>query len=361
MRIAVTGAGGFLGWHVRCRLWALHPDVEVVPVTRADWRALPALLDGVDTVIHLAGVNRGTDVEVRDGNVSLARDLAVALAGRRAGVVFANSSQAGDPTPYGQGKLAAAAGLEAATAGRFVDVRLPNVFGEHGRARYNSFVATFVDAVVAGYEPQLVDRPISMLHAQRAADVLIGAALGSASGVVRPAAIDTTVVAVWEKLTAFHELYAATGDLPALPDEFTRDLFNTYRARLFPSGYPIRLQPRTDDRGRLVETVRTHGLGGQTFVSTTRPGVTRGEHCHLRKIERFCVLDGSARIELRRLFTDDVVRFDVTGDEPVVIDMPTMWVHNLTATGTDTVTTLFWTNELFDPADPDTYQQKVRP
>ena len=137
------------------------------------------------------------------------------------------------------------------------------------------------------------------------------------------------------------------------------DLFNTYRAALFPAHYPIALTAHSDDRGRLVETVRAHGGQGQTFVSTTRPGITRGEHFHLGKVERFVVLSGQARISLRRVFHEDVVSFDVSGDAPAVVDMPTMWVHNITNTGDTEVTTLFWTHSLFDADNPDTYWEPV--
>ena len=109
----------------------------------------------------------------------------------------------------------------------------------------------------------------------------------------------------------------------------------------------------------LYKGVRSHGGQGQTFVSTTRPGITRGEHFHLGKVERFVVLSGSATIALRRLFTDEVVSFDVSGDRPCVVDMPTMWVHNITNTGDDELTTLFWTHSLFDPDAPDTYWEPV--
>ena len=137
------------------------------------------------------------------------------------------------------------------------------------------------------------------------------------------------------------------------------DLFNTLRSARFPVGAPIPLTPRIDDRGRLVEAVRSHGGPGQSFVSTTRPGITRGEHFHLRKIERFVVIGGRARISLRRLFTDEVVSFDVTGETPVAVDMPTMWVHKIINTGDGELTTLFWSNELFDPAAPDTFPELV--
>jgi UDP-2-acetamido-2,6-beta-L-arabino-hexul-4-ose reductase len=136
-------------------------------------------------------------------------------------------------------------------------------------------------------------------------------------------------------------------------------LFNTYRAALFPNHYPIALTAHADERGRLVETVRAHGGQGQTFVSTTRPGITRGEHFHLGKVERFVVLSGRARISLRRVCTDEIVSFDVSGEAPAVVDMPTMWVHNITNIGDTELTTLFWTHSLFDPDNPDTFWEPV--
>ncbi len=361
MRVVVTGAAGFLGWHTRLLLRAATGH-DVVPVDRASWSTLPALLEDADVVLHLAGVNRGTDEEVAGGNVELAQDLADGLAGARPGVrvVYANSIQAGNGTPYGTSKAAAAAILRDATAakaGTLVDVLLPNLFGEHGRPGYNSFVATFAHAVVRGETPTVQDRPVELLHAQSAARALLGG-LDGPSRETRPQGTPTTVAAVLATLERDHELYR-TGDMPALDSPLDLALFRTLRAAAFPEGSPVALQPRTDQRGRLVEVVRSHGGQGQTFVSSTVPGVTRGEHFHLRKVERFVVVDGQARIRLRRLFHDDVVTFDVSGDEPVAVDMPMGWAHNITNTGPGDLTTLFWTSELFDPDDPDTTPEPV--
>lgn len=359
MRVVLTGAGGFLGWHTRLRLRAATGH-EVVPVTRADWGSLREAVAGADAVVHLAGVNRGEDREVADGNTRLAQELAAALGGTRTRVVFANSIQAGNGTPYGTGKAEAAAILRdalAAQGGTFVDVLLPNVFGEHGRPHYNSFVATFADAVVHGRTPEVQDRAVELLHAQGAAQALVDGLAGS-SREERPPGVPTTVADVLRTFQDFDALYRA-GDIPVLTGAFERDLFNTLRAASFPARAPIHLTPRSDDRGRLVEVVRSHGGQGQTFVSTTRPGVTRGEHFHLRKVERFVVIAGRARISLRRVFHDDVVVFDVTGDEPVAVDMPVGWAHNITNTGDGELSTLFWTSELFDPDDPDTVPEPV--
>lgn len=361
MRVLLTGAGGFLGWHIRVRLRATT-DYETVPVTRSSWPDLDRLVSDVDAVVHVAGVNRGTDAEVREGNIELAEDLAAAVrrSGARPRIVFANSVQCGNLTPYGDGKAGAAAvlGRLAAELGTpAVDVRLPNLFGEHGRPRYNSFVPTFVEAVLEGQTPHIEDRPIVLMHVQEAAQVLLDALQGEAR-LVEPTGTPTTVQAVFDTIAQFHRMYA-TGDIPPLRTDLDVDLFNTLRSAMFPAHYPIRLVSRTDHRGSLVEVVRAHGGQGQTFVSTTRPGMTRGDHFHLRKVERFVVLAGRATITLRRMFSDETVSFPVSGIQPCIVDMPTLWAHNIANTGSSHLTTLFWTHELFDPSRPDTYAEPV--
>jgi UDP-2-acetamido-2,6-beta-L-arabino-hexul-4-ose reductase len=363
MKVLLTGADGFLGWHSRIRLRALT-EHEVVEVGRSNWSDLRPLARGVDAIVHVAGVNRATPAEVERGNIELAE--AVAEAARGAGsaprIVFANSIQAGNDSPYGIGKAMASEVLQAAAneiGSAYVDVRLPNLFGEHGRPRYNSFVATFVDCVIKGESPTIDDRGVALLHVQDAAESLLDG-LTSEHKQLRPDGTDTTVQRVLDLLRDDLGLYSS-GDIPPLPGKFETDMFNTLRAALFPNHYPIMLTAHSDNRGRLVETVRAHGGQGQTFVSTTRPGITRGDHFHLGKVERFVVLSGQARISLRKVFTDEVVSFDVSGDAPAVVDMPTMWVHNITNTGDAELTTLFWTQTLFDAAAPDTYWEPVTP
>lgn len=362
MRVLLTGATGFLGWHTRARLLALT-NHDVVAVDRGHWADLPRLLAGADAVIHVAGVNRGDNEVVEQGNIDLAEKLATAMAAnaRLGRVVFANSIQSGNGTPYGSGKDRASLVLGSAAervGAHFVDVRLPNLFGEHGTPRYNSFVATFVDAVISGQHPHIDDRPVELLHVQAAAQVLIDA-LADDKHVLYPSGTSTTVQKVFDTLRKFNALYA-TGDVPPLHTALDVDLFNTLRAAKFPAAYPILLTSRADNRGRLTEVVRAHGGQGQTFVSTTHRGITRGEHFHLRKIERFVVLSGRARISLRRLFSDEIISFDVNGEEPVIVDMPTLWVHNIQNTGPAELTTVFWTHELFDPASPDTFAEPVQ-
>lgn len=361
MRVLLTGARGFLGWHTRLRLDALTTH-DVVAVDRQRWSSLSDLVPGVDAVIHMAGVNRGTDDEVAIGNLALADDLAHAIetAGRPIRLVYANSIQDGNGTPYGTGKSDAAVRLIAAaakTGGSVVDVRLPNLFGEHGRPQYNSFVATFVAAVIEGHKPSIQDRRVELLHAQSAAAALIDA-LSVNEERIDPAGTSVSVQEVHALLTEFHAAYG-TGEIPDLSSNFRVDLFNTYRSALAECTLGIPLTTHSDHRGRFVETVRCRGGEGQTSFSTTTPGVTRGEHYHLHKVERFIVLQGRATMALRRAFTTDVVRLEVTGETPLAVDMPVGWVHNITNTGGDVLLTQFWSHELFRPEAPDTYPAAV--
>lgn len=361
--VVLTGAGGFLGWHLRVLARALKLPEPII-VNRADLsqpNVLAAKLNSAERVVHLAGVNRGEHNEVAADNVTLARQLSAGLracATPPKHVVFANSIQAGNGTPYGDGKAAASVLLAETTkwfGSEFSDVLLPNIFGEHGRPHYNSVIATFCRILADGGTPQVSgDRELELLHATDAAAILLGTASADASAPT----VRRTVTQLATQLQEFAATYR-TGEIPPLHDRFDVRLFNTYRSQLFPAHTPLPLPTHADARGGLVEAVKVHGGGGQTFCSSTVPGVTRGEHFHLSKVERFVVVRGEAEIRLRRVLHDDVIIFRVSGTEPAVVDMPTMWAHNITNVGDGELMTLFWANDLFDPTNPDTYPEPV--
>jgi len=340
---------------------------EVVPIDRgvfADSTRLRAALQGTEAVLHLAGVNRAKDEGLLQENIRLTQELTAALdaIGARPVIVYANSIQAGSASPFGQTKQAAAAqlaewGTRAGAA--VVDVHLPNLFGEHGRPNYNSVVATFCHQLANAGKPAIIeDRSLSLLHVQDAVDQLLDLIEQPKPGVVTPEGRAMQVSEILERLRGFHDLYV-TGEFPDLADRFDRALFNTYRSFCFPQLYPIYPQLRSDNRGGLYESVRSRGGQSQVFFSTTHPGVTRGNHFHLRKVERFLVLGGSGMIALRRLFGDEIVRFEVSGERPAIIDMPTMWTHSIANTGSTELMTLFWTDEVLDTEKPDTYAEPV--
>ncbi len=359
----LTGAGGFLGFHVRAALQEHGHQVRAIKVGAGhDADEAARLIDGADHLIHIAGVNRGEDDEVADGNRLFARQVADALQAAATPpkrVVFANSTHAEADTVYGEakreaGRIVARAADE--VGAQMEDVLLPNLFGEFGRSFYNSVTATFCHLIAGGETPEVTgDKELTLLHAQDAADLLIGAAPVSAMGELT---VQETVSGLKDRLESIAATYAKT-EFPDLATRFDRDLFNTYRSFLYPDGLPLPITRHADQRGSFFEIVRSRGGTGQTSFSTTEPGVTRGDHYHRRKVERFTVLAGEAEIALRKLGSDEKHVFRVSGDEPQSVDMPTFVSHNITNVGTGTLYTAFWTNDIFDPTNPDTIPEVV--
>jgi UDP-2-acetamido-2,6-beta-L-arabino-hexul-4-ose reductase len=183
------------------------------------------------------------------------------------------------------------------------------------------------------------------------------AVLQPLSGTVRLEGSPVTVQQLLARLTTLVERYRA-GVMPPLSNPFDIKLFNTYRSYLPRESRLIGLNQIKDHRGQLFETIRCDGQG-QVFVSTTEPGVTRGNHFHTRKVERFVVCDGNAAVRLRRMLTGEVAEYLVGGEDPVAIDIPTLHTHSITNVGSTPLVTLFWCNEHFSPDDPDTVACEV--
>lgn len=359
--VAVTGARGFLGWHTRSALVSAGHEIRAISVGEGfNQEEAHRALEGSSRLIHIAGVNRGSDREVGEGNLVFARQMALALARTAAPprvIVNANSTQIGNGSVYGEAKKRASEVLRAAAesvGAEYVDVHLPNLFGEHGRPFYNSVVATFCHLLASGEQPSVdQDKELQLLHAQDAADLLTGVSPGGDGG-----ASPVLVSDILRRLAVIAQLYSG-GEIPDVASALDRNLFNTYRSFTILASARIELQRRSDVRGSFFEIVRAHGGQGQSSFSTTAPGISRGDHFHRRKIERFAVLSGRAVISMRRLFTNEILEFSVSGAAPAAIDMPTMWAHKITNTGSDELSTSFWSNEIFDPESPDTFAEAV--
>jgi UDP-2-acetamido-2,6-beta-L-arabino-hexul-4-ose reductase len=148
------------------------------------------------------------------------------------------------------------------------------------------------------------------------------------------------------------------GIFPSLEDAFEKALFNTFRCYAPQEHYPVKLTKHTDDRGSFVEIARTE-TSGQFSFSTTVPGITRGNHYHTRKAERFAVISGKALIQLRKIGTDEVIDYYLDGKEPAYVDMPIWYTHNIKNIGDEELITLFWINEPYNPKNADTYFENV--
>lgn len=369
MRVVVTGATGLLGWHACVRLHARNctacfkGEPEPFDIIRVDHprfdnpERLREAVAGANAILHFAGVNRAPDDEIERANPAIAAALVAACrdAGASPHIVHANSIHTGRDTPYGRSKCRAAETL-ASGPGRFTDLTLPHIFGEGARPNYNNVTGTFIDQIVRGESPTVDSHgEVHLLHAGAAVEAAIGAALGNPQAA--PASRPTAVPDLLEKLNTFHSNYE-DGLFPDLSDPFDLALFNSYRSALYPSAFPRPLRVHSDDRGVLFETVKGGG-GGQTFLSWTEPGVTRGDHFHLGKVERFLVLEGEAVIRIRKVLSDSIWTYRVTGAAPAVVDMPTMHTHSIENIGAHPLLTLFWTHDLFDPEAPDTYADRV--
>ncbi|MBM4356081.1 MAG: SDR family oxidoreductase, partial [Deltaproteobacteria bacterium] len=369
MRVGVTGHEGFVGRHV-LRALSRRGVGDVVGLDRSqggllDREAVARFLDGLDAVIHLAGVNRAeSEAEFVQGNVEATGCLvdAVEAQPRPPAVVFSSSIHAGRPDPYGRTKLAA----EELILGRAeqhpfpaVVFRVTNVFGEGCRPFYNSVVATFCHQVARGEEPKiLVDSRVALVPVSVVADALVEAALSCPGTDVRERRelTSTDVIAVSDLLARLRRFAGerAAGRIPELSGLLDRHLYATLLShypldRMALAGHPW----KSDARGELVELFHFERQG-QIFFSTTRPGVVRGHHYHARKVERFLVVRGEAELRLRHVDDSSVTVFRLTGAEPRIVEIPVSHAHCIENTGCDDMILLIWADELFDPSDPDT-------
>lgn len=367
--LAITGVGGLLGFHLRALIHARFRDKydRIVPIHRDDFRdeaRLAELLSDCDGVVHLAARILGDSDAVLGENQRISSALTKALeqnTEKRPHLVFASSTHIDRDTAYGQSKREASDYLSAFAAARgcvYTPIVFPNVFGENGLPFHNSVVSTFCFQLRRGGKPEIQnDGMLSLLHAQRAAQCITNVLEQKTEGVVRPEGIAISVSELLQRLSAMEQEIRAFL-IPDLSNPFDLDLYNTLRSFCRPEDLPVRLTQRSDERGTLFETVKTKH-GGQAFASVTKPHVTRGNHFHLHKLERFCVLSGEANISIRKLFSSVSHSYHVYAEYPCVLDIPTMHTHSIENVGETDLLTLFWAHEVFDPDRPDTYPEPV--
>jgi len=367
-RVVVTGARGFIGRNLMVAL-GRRDDVEAAGFDIDDpVEALWTALAGADVVYHLAGVNRPNDpAEFQTSNAAFTEELCRRMdeAGARPAVVFASSIQAELDNLYGASKLAAEGVLTAWSRGGGGPVavfRLPNVFGKWGRPSYNSVVITFCHNVARAL-PIRVDDPdaaMELVHVDDVVSAFLQALAEPPRGVERRTVTPVTEVTVGELAARVRAFRAAqhSPDLPDLSGHFARALFSTYLSYLEPEELAFDLDVRADERGDLAELIR-EPHAGQIFVSRTHPGITRGNHYHDTKVERFMVIAGEGSVRLRPLGGDEVREYRVSGAAPQAVIIPPGTVHSIENVGPTEMATLFWAGEVFDPGRPDTYYEPV--
>lgn len=367
MRVLITGANGFIGKNLAVHL--RERKIEVVPFTRDTATAqLPALLDGVDFIFHLAGVNRPQDpAEFDTGNAGLTESLtqAILASGRAVPIAYTSSIQAERDNPYGQSKRAAEdsiAKLAAQCGAPAFIYRLPNVFGKWAKPNYNSAVATFCHNIANGLPIQIHD-PEAVVHLVYVDDVckaLVGLLDVPAQGVQWPEVTPSYQCTVGELAAHIREFEASRQSIttPAVGTGLVRALYATYLSVLRPGQFSYDLTPHGDARGVFVEMLRTKDSGQFSFF-TAHPGVTRGGHYHHTKNEKFLVLKGRAHFGFRHIATGETTELITSDEKPQVVETIPGWSHNITNIGDDELIVMLWANEIFDRAVPDTIAHEV--
>lgn len=360
--ILVTGSGGMIGWHLSVFLDTMSDSVDLVRCDRAGFNDDTFLENAVaksDVIVHLAGMNRGDDEEIVAANIGMADRLIqfCRQADAKPQIIYSSSTHVDGDTRYGYSKRTAGEHFEswASDAGaNFCNLILPHVFGEHGKPFYNSVVSTFASQIVNGETPSVTgDGQLNLLHSHEVSKIIWENITSFFNGTCRPEGQPIKVSELLDRLQTLWSRYQ-DGVMPNFDDLFDVRLFNVMRSYLDHEKRRIDLTLHADDRGDLFEAVRADGRA-QVFVSTTRPGITRGNHFHFKKVERFLVFSGKAKIRLRKVLTDEVFTYEVSGDNLQAIDIPTLHTHNITNVGDEPLLTLFWTNEHYDPENSDTY------
>lgn len=370
-RVLITGANGFIGRNLEANL-RLQPRLELLlfdlPQTVED---LGRLASKADFIFHLAGVNRpqNTD-EYRSGNTELTRMLISFLEkeNRKTPVVLSSSIQAELDNPYGRSKKEAEElvfGYAKKNSAPIYIYRFTNVFGKWCKPNYNSVVATFCHNA-ANNIPMRIDDPATELTLLYIDD-LIKEFKRILAGEVKPQAdtvmgVSTTYKVTLGNLADMINRFAdsrvsITHDFDR-NDLFIQKLYATYISYVDSEKLDIPADMKRDGRGYFAELIKSPHFG-QISVSRTKPGITRGDHWHNTKAEKFIVIEGNAVIALRKIGFEDIIEYNVSGDEIRIIDIPSGYTHSIRNVGENDVLTVFWAGELFDPENPDTYFEKV--
>ncbi|UEQ78720.1 NAD-dependent epimerase/dehydratase family protein [Chryseobacterium arthrosphaerae] len=366
-RIGITGQNGFVGSHLYNTLGLKPEEFERIDFEKEffnDSEQLDHFVKQCDVIVHLAAMNRHSDPEVIfNNNINLVKELIASLerTGSKAHVLFSSSSQEEKDNLYGKSKKEGRELLmnwAEKSGGTFTGMIIPNVFGPFGKPNYNSFIATFCYKLTHGETPSIDnDGEVRLIYVGELVEEIIkNIRIGETKELYEvPHTSVNKVSEVLEKLENFKQLYFDNGEIPELKTKFDLNLFNTFRCYFdIKNHYPVKFTQHVDPRGAFVEVIRL-GIGGQCSFSTTVPGITRGNHFHTRKIERFAVIKGKALIQLRKIDTDDVLDFYLDGNEPAYVDMPIWYTHNIKNIGEEELYTIFWINEPFNPEDSDTY------
>jgi UDP-2-acetamido-2,6-beta-L-arabino-hexul-4-ose reductase len=367
--IVVTGDAGFVGKKLVTALQR-QEDINITSITsKDDQSTLENALLEADLVYHLAGVNRPKDEEeFTTGNAELTSFITAVLARaeKKAVLVLPSSAQAALDNPYGLSKKAAEDAVldyNKATGAPVAIYRLPGVFGKWSRPNYNTVVATFCHNIARGIDIE-ISAPDHELELVYVDDVvaeflrhLTNPGNKECQRYTVPRTFRVTLGDLADRIRSLHAI-RETLIIPDLADDLMKCLHATYLSFLPEDDFAYPVKMFTDERGWLFELIKSQHFG-QIFVSKTLPGITRGDHYHDTKLEKFCVIQGQGIIRFRHIHSDEILEYPVNGETISVVDIPPGYTHSIENNGEVEMICLFWANQVFDPEVPDTYWEKV--
>jgi UDP-2-acetamido-2,6-beta-L-arabino-hexul-4-ose reductase len=364
--ILVTGANGFIGKNVVTTFETLDA-FNVLKFTSEDSiESLSELLNKADYVFHLAGVNRPKqDDEFTKGNLDLTKQLTTKLVelGKNTPILFTSSTQAVLDNAYGRSKKGAEDALieYAETMNANVSIlRLPNVFGKWSRPNYNSVVATWCYQISRNLDIQVNNEntELTLVYVDDVVKSFLEVLEDTDTGRENIQFCEVnnqysiTLGELKDTLLHFRNSRESL-KIADFSNPLAKKLYTTYLSYLPTDEFGYELNMRHDNRGWLAEVIKSDQMG-QIFISTTKPGITRGNHWHHSKVEKFLVLSGKGSIRFRSIFSDEIIEYEVSGEQLTVLDIPPGYTHSITNIGTSEMITLFWANEPFDLNNPDT-------
>ena len=382
MKVLVTGSRGFLGQNLIAELHniqqgksKLSPDFPKLTIYQYNRSSSIYDLEkqclDADFVFHLAGTNRPKDeseyMEVNHGLTSILVET-LKKTGNNCPVMMASSIQAERDNPYGVSKKAGEEllidyGRE--TGAKVLIYRFPNLFGKWGRPNYNSAVITFCHNIAHDLSIKINDRTVmltlsyvddvieEMINALRGNPTKVGGIAETDQFYKVPTVHQITLGEIVDLIYSFKESRESL-QVADLSDAFTKKLYSTYLSYLPVDGFSYPLKMNVDERGSFTEFLKSPDRG-QVSINISKPGITKGQHWHHTKNEKFLVVSGNGVIRFRKIDEDKVYQYFVTGDKLEVVDIPVGYTHNIENLGTTDMVTVMWVNEVFDPEHPDTY------